>query len=542
MEKKSLHIASWNINGYKSKDFIKFEDPEFVSLVSDKDIFCLMETHCDLKNCLKVPEFDVINLIRPRSPRSRKRSGGLSIYIKKDIRKGVKFLEHETSDYIWLKLDKFFFGISRHIYICFLYDPPAESTYSRQLEADILSLIEKDISKHSKDGDIILAGDFNARTGDEPDLIQGDSSNHTPLFNSYSPDLDLPSRSSQDNILSQRGKYLIDLCIQDKLRILNGRTFGDTFGQYTSHQPNGSSVIDYFIVSENDCKHGGCPLEPLPPSYIWTDKSSVEFQNVLSSSEIQNDLSNFMKLHVDQTESGINSLINNFNQVIYDVANKSLRKKHHSFKKSNKKKKKPNWENLSLSVLKKHLIDKENLFKKYNKDPYIRSSYFSALKHYRKSRKNTIRLYRQNLVNQLDNLKDNNPKAYWKLLNKFLSEGGDSRVQSQDNISAEEWLNYFRELNTAKDINNQDLNKLLAEAEKCDDTTPLSQSSFNDKVRNTVHHSTGSLKIMLHMSNIKLLDVTDFTNDNDLPENFWNDDFCKVKLSEDLWKDVDNWN
>ncbi|CAG2215326.1 unnamed protein product [Mytilus edulis] len=303
MEKKSLHIASWNINGYKSKDFIKFEDPEFVSLVSDKDIFCLMETHCDLKNCLKVPEFDVINLIRPRSPRT-------------------------------------------------------ESTYSRQLEADILSLIEKDISKHSKDGDIILAGDFNARTGDEPDLIQGDSSNHTPLFNSYSPDLDLPSRSSQDNILSQRGKYLIDLCIQDKLRILNGRTFGDTFGQYTSHQPNGSSVIDYFIVSEylvkyisffhvhdfigtmsdhcqismmlnvkysveNVCKHGGCPLEPLPPSYIWTDKSSVEFQNVLSSSEIQNDLSNFMKLHVDQTESGINSLINNFNQVIYDVANKT---------------------------------------------------------------------------------------------------------------------------------------------------------------------------------------------------------------------------
>lgn len=449
-----------------------------------------------------IAEFDVINLIRPRSPRSRNRSGGLSIYIKNYIRKGGKFLEHETSDYIWLKLDKSFFGISRHIYICFLYDPPAESTYSRQFDADIFSLIEKDISKRSKDGDIILAGDFNARTGDEPDLIRGDSSNHTPLFNSYSPDIDLPSRSSQDNILSQRGKYLIDSCIQDKLRILNGRTFEDTFGQCTSHQPNGSSVIYYFIVSEylvkyisffhvhdfigtmsdychismmlnvkysveNDCKHGGCPLEPISPSYIWTDKSSAEFQNVLSSSEIQNDLSNFIKLHVDQIESGINSLINNFNQVIYDVANKSLRKKHHSLKKSNKKKKKPNWENLSLSVLKKHLIGKENLFKKYNKDPYIRSSYFSALKHYRKSRKNTIRLYRQNLVNQLDTLKDNNPKAYWKLLNKFVSDGGDSRVQSQDNVSAEEWLNYFRELNTAKNINNQDLNKLLTEAEKC---------------------------------------------------------------------------
>lgn len=68
-------------------------------------------------------------------------------------------------------MDKYVFGISRHIYICFLYDPPAETTYCRQLDSEIISLIEKDISKHSKDWDIILAGDFIARTGDEPDLI-----------------------------------------------------------------------------------------------------------------------------------------------------------------------------------------------------------------------------------------------------------------------------------------------------------------------------------------------------------------------------------
>ncbi|XP_052075549.1 uncharacterized protein LOC127713000 isoform X2 [Mytilus californianus] len=79
---------------------------------------------------------------------------------------------------------------------------------------------------------------------------------------------------------------------------------------------------------------------------------------------------------------------------------------------------------------------------------------------------------------------------------------------------------------------------------QCEDIAPvcLCSNSFNDKSSNKGSDSTGSLKIILHMSNIKLLDVTDFTKDNDLPENFWNDDFCKVKLCDELWKDIDNWN
>ena len=47
-----------------------------------------------------------------------------------------------------------------------------------------------------------------------------------------------------------RGRQLIETCVQSGMRILNGRIFGDTIGKYTSHQPLGSSVIDFFIVSE----------------------------------------------------------------------------------------------------------------------------------------------------------------------------------------------------------------------------------------------------------------------------------------------------
>ena len=35
-----------------------------------------------------------------------------------------------------------------------------------------------------------------------------------------------------------------------KLRIANGRSFGDLIGEFTSHSTLGSSVIDYFVISE----------------------------------------------------------------------------------------------------------------------------------------------------------------------------------------------------------------------------------------------------------------------------------------------------
>ena len=45
-------------------------------------------------------------------------------------------------------------------------------------------------------------------------------------------------------------KELLDMCISSQLRILNGRTFGDSTGKFTSYQYNGNSVIDYCLISE----------------------------------------------------------------------------------------------------------------------------------------------------------------------------------------------------------------------------------------------------------------------------------------------------
>jgi hypothetical protein len=49
--------------------------------------------------------------------------------------------------------------------------------------------------------------------------------------------------------VDNRGKQLLDLCIGSKLRFLNGRMWGDSYGKFTCIKPSGSSVVDYVIMT-----------------------------------------------------------------------------------------------------------------------------------------------------------------------------------------------------------------------------------------------------------------------------------------------------
>lgn len=251
MEKSSLMISTWNINGFSSGGHSKFNDPDFVSKICESDIICLMEMHCDLELCPELYGYKSLHIIRSKSKNSRKRFGGLSVYVKSCIRDGILFLKHETSDYIWLKLKKEFFGMKYDIFLCYMYNPPAESPYTKSLSLDYFDLLEKEIAEYSLHGKLIVGGDLNARTGNASDFIVNDNSNHLPLFNDYISDDSINSRCNKDTFISTRGRQLNELCIQSGMRILNGRCLGDTLGNFTSYQPAGNSVIDYFIVSDS---------------------------------------------------------------------------------------------------------------------------------------------------------------------------------------------------------------------------------------------------------------------------------------------------
>ena len=59
------------------------------------------------------------------------------------------------------------------------------------------------------------------------------------------------NRNSQDNVLDNSGKLLLNLYTTFDLCILNGLCEGDLQGCYTSISETGCSVNDYFIVSRD---------------------------------------------------------------------------------------------------------------------------------------------------------------------------------------------------------------------------------------------------------------------------------------------------
>ena len=113
---------------------------------------------------------------------------------------------------------------------------------------DLLDSLEKEISNYSTCGDVMICGDFNARTSFTPDYYEAD---HLPVYQSYAVDLPSIPKVSKDTVIDSRGKHCLTFCIGNQIRILNGRCFGDMFGHYTCYTPNGASVVDYTMVSES---------------------------------------------------------------------------------------------------------------------------------------------------------------------------------------------------------------------------------------------------------------------------------------------------
>ena len=97
----------------------------------------------------------------------------------------------------------------------------------------------------------IICGDLNARIGSLNDFVPNDIGRHIDaLPEDYNEDVALP-RNSSDRSINDNGNLLVDFCIQTGLRVANGRVGEDAKeGKCTYVGSNGSSLIDYVIVSE----------------------------------------------------------------------------------------------------------------------------------------------------------------------------------------------------------------------------------------------------------------------------------------------------
>jgi len=180
-----LNIAFWNVHGLPDH---KLDDDFFSSLCCKYDIVGLTET-MKQDSPRNLPGYSSPFVISSKKLKKRGRnSGGILIYVKPHIRKGLTQVK-QTNFSIWFKLDNKTLGLQRTFYLCFCYITPYQK---KETSEQSFSKLENEIAFFKCKGDILLCGDLNARTGGMKDFLPSDNIRDTftdcPLPPNYTPD------------------------------------------------------------------------------------------------------------------------------------------------------------------------------------------------------------------------------------------------------------------------------------------------------------------------------------------------------------------
>ncbi|PPQ76461.1 hypothetical protein CVT26_012897 [Gymnopilus dilepis] len=217
---------------------LKITNPNFVRVIKTTSICFFQETYLapgEEQALILPPGFHVVAKSRPWRSGVRLPGGGVAAIIANDV--DYKVCEAISGpDLLVLDLGS--------LYIINAYLLPSRSDWTKWSVVDPeLKLAEALAFCRAEDSakPVLLMGDLNARTASR-------QAHHSPLV-----------RSSPDLTCDTRGNWVLQLCDDNDLQILNGSVFdlqgpqlgcGDGAG-WTSFQPLGRSVIDYAIASQD---------------------------------------------------------------------------------------------------------------------------------------------------------------------------------------------------------------------------------------------------------------------------------------------------
>ena len=223
----TLSISAWNINGLNHKTLgNKLLNSDFINDIKDHHFTFLTETWSGKID--SIPGFTAISTCtaKPKSNSACRISGSISLLFKTKLQSMVT-IERLTKNTLWCRIDKSLLNSTKHLYLCGIYIPPIKSHY---FDKDIFEKLETEILQFSQKGNMLLLGDFNARTSKLDDFIskEGNTFIKDITENSAHP----PKRNNFDSSVNDHGKVsILQLCKNCNLRILNGRTLGDSLGK-----------------------------------------------------------------------------------------------------------------------------------------------------------------------------------------------------------------------------------------------------------------------------------------------------------------------
>ena len=139
-----LKVGCWNLNGIFRRingfKYNKLSNEYCARLLQSYHIFGIVESHHLATQIHELHQsgYSCFNVCRPKSmQKGNKVSGGLAVYVRDDIRRGVQKIARGGSENICLKLKKEFFSLRNDIYLVFSYCAPASSEVIRRSGLDV---------------------------------------------------------------------------------------------------------------------------------------------------------------------------------------------------------------------------------------------------------------------------------------------------------------------------------------------------------------------------------------------------------------------
>ena len=495
-----LKIIHWNIEGNASQEFgHKVSHPQFQSIVQGYDIIALTETHASPDMHIDIPGFVSYQINRPKHAKARKHSGGIAVLVKQYIRSAITFLQSESKDIVWVKIAADKLGLSNNLYLGVVYISPKNSCYNSCMKETVYDTLEKEVSEYQKCGKVMLVGDFNSRTADKPDYICNDDDVFTPINDVYSADTPMRPRINTDQKLCDYGNQLLNLCKGNGLRIVNGRKIGDSLGKPTCFKWNGFSVVDYAIVDVDmfslilsfkvldilETWSDHCPISltvnyglqrnsqphnspriKLPVKQKLGEREKEIFKIKLSSAAFQERISALSHTQCQEPED-IELALNELNKILYDAAEvrpgKNIKPRRDKDRRVRGKNKDKAWYDNDLVKMKNDIINLGKQVTVQPKNEFLRGKFFILKKSYKKALKIKKKSFKQQIVDQLIEMEDRNPRAYWELFQN-LKECESQNIQSEY-ISDCEWLDHYKKLLSINTCSDEKIQRLRNEME-----------------------------------------------------------------------------
>ena len=210
---------------------------------------------------------------RKRKKGAKTDSGGIVCYFRNEIVQGITEIEWNFEDGMCFKLDKHFFNMTDDVFLLCVY--MRSNTSTREDINDGLNcydILYEQVAKFSRQGGLIVVGDFNARSGvREECLIGGLDERDMSVANEFiNPFYEYESennrkiciedvlandmtidRMNADSTVNDYGNRLVQLCMTCDMLIMNGRAGKDKGkGTWTFCNHRGESVIDYVICNK----------------------------------------------------------------------------------------------------------------------------------------------------------------------------------------------------------------------------------------------------------------------------------------------------